>query len=231
MSFRSVSPRAGAVLVLAMATCLPLHASDFSGNIALTSDYVFRGISQTQGAPALQAGVRVDADSGFYGAAWASEVDFAGTPGASAEIDYIAGWQQQIGGDWSGDLNATWFTYASATELDYMEWIATATWRDRAWLMLGASSDVFATGKTGLYAQAGTRIPIHDAVRIEFATGYYRLDRPYGRSYAHGQATVAWQVHPKVELRLSGHLIDRNARVVFGDPAGARIEAALQTSF
>ena len=231
MSFRSVYPIAGALLALAMATCLPLHASDFSGNIALTSDYVFRGISQAQGASALQAGARVDADSGLYGAAWVSKVDFAGTPDASAEIDYIAGWQQKLGGDWSGDLNVTWFTYAGAKELDYLEWIATATWRDRAWLMLGASSDVFATGRTGLYAQAGVRIPVHDTARIEFATGYYRLHRSYGRSYAHAQATVAWQMHPRVELRLSSHLTDHDARAIFGNLAGPRFEAALQASF
>ena len=37
----------------------------------------------------------------------------------------------KLGDDWNGDINATWFTYAGATELNYLESIATATLRDR----------------------------------------------------------------------------------------------------
>lgn len=217
-----------AALLLA---CLPLHAADTSGTIALTSDYVFRGISQSNEDAALQAGARVDTDAGLYAAVWVSRIDFAGAPAASAEIDYVIGVRRRLDEDWVGDINATGFTYAGASELNYLEWIATATWRDRRWLMLGASKDVFATGHGGVYAQAGMRIPLDDALRIELAGGYYWLDRAYARDYAHAQATLAWLPHPKVELRLGAHLTDYNARVLFGDLAGPRLEASLQASF
>lgn len=217
-----------AALLLA---CLPLHAADTSGTIALASDYVFRGVSQSNEDPALQAGARVDTEAGLYAAVWASRIDFAGAPAASAEIDYVIGVHRKLGEDWVGDINATGFTYAGASELNYLEWIATATWRDRRWLMLGASKDVFATGHGGVYAQAGMRIPLDDALRIELVGGYYWLDRAYGRDYAHAQATLAWLPHPQVELRLGGHLTDHNARVLFGDLAGPRLEASLQASF
>ena len=70
-------------------------------------------------------------------------------------------------------------------DLDYLEWIATATWRDRAWLMLGASSDVFATGKHR-HLRAGRACAFRSATRarLEVAGGYYWLDHAYGRSYA-----------------------------------------------
>lgn len=216
---------------MALAVCPPLYAGSISGNVALTSDYVFRGISQTDGALAPQAGIRVDMDSGLNTSAWASRVDFASAPRASAEIDYVVGWHHKIGRDWNADINATWFTYANAAELNYVEWIATATWRDRHWLMFGASRDVFATDRTGIYAQAGIRIPLNDALRLELAAGHYWLEHAYRRSYAHGQAGIAWQPHTKVELRLLGHLTDRNARDLFGDLADSRIEAAIQASF
>lgn len=216
--------------------CMPLHAAGPSGNVALTSDYVFRGISQSNEHAALQAGVRIDGDTGFYGSAWASRIDFASARAASAEIDYVIGLRRELGEDWTGDVNATWFTYAGASELNYLEWIATLTWRgsrwvNSRWVMLGVSRDVFATARNGVYAQAGMRIPLDDALRIELAGGYYWLDRVYARDYAHAQATLAWLPHPRVELKLTGHLTNHDARVLFGDLAGPRLEASLQASF
>lgn len=223
--FRRILP------AVALAVCPSLHAADASGSLSLTSDYVFRGVSQSGERPALQAGVRIESEAGFYGSAWASRVDFANAPSASAEIDYVIGVRRKLGDDWVGDANATWFTYAGAPELDYLEWIATATWRDRHWIMLGVSSDVFATGRHGTYVQAGTRLPLNDALRIELAGGYYRLHDAYARDYGHAQATLAWLPTSRVELRLSGHLPDHNARVLFGDLAAQRLEASLQATF
>src|SRR5262245_2646296 len=76
--------------------------SSFSGNVALTSDYVFRGISQTQGDPAIQGGFDFTTNVGnapFYAGAWASNVDF-GSPSAvhvPMELDIYAGVKPTIG--------------------------------------------------------------------------------------------------------------------------------------
>lgn len=224
--------RRTALVGLFLAAAQPLHAGDLSGNVVLTSDYVFRGVSQTQGNPALQAGLRVDAASGFYGSAWASTIEFASEPDASAEVDYVLGWRRKFGDNWLGDINATCFTYPSASaHLDYIEMIAAATYRNRTWLLLGASSDVFATGRTGVYAQTGARISLGDSLRLELAGGYYGLNSAHGRSYAHGQLTAAWLMHPQIEFRVTGHLTNQEARVLFGDIAASRIEAAIQASF
>lgn len=214
-----------------MAVCPPLQATDVGGQLGVTSDYVFRGISQSNGRPAMQAGARVDGAGGFYGSVWASRVDFPSVRDARAEIDYVLGARQPLGADWVGELSATWFTYSGASELNYLEWIASATWRDRRWVALGVSNDVFATGRSGVYANAGLRVPLDDAMRLEIAAGYYWLDHAYARSYAHAQAAVVWQARPKLELRLSGHLTDQNARRVFGELADPRLEASLQASF
>lgn len=56
----------------------PLGNFDVSMNVALTSDYIFRGISQTQGDPAIQGGLDVAHESGLYIGTWASNVDFGG---------------------------------------------------------------------------------------------------------------------------------------------------------
>jgi uncharacterized protein (TIGR02001 family) len=208
------------------------HAGDFSGNAAATSDYVFRGISQSDGDPAVQLGLRVDMESGAYVAVWASNVRFPSAPDASTEVDGVLGWRGNLNEQWVGDVNLTRFQYpGTSSRLSYSELIATLTWRERNWILLGYSPDVFASGRYGIYAQLGTRVPLGSRSRIEISGGYYALDEAYGRSYAHAQIVAAWLPHPRVELRLTGHATDSRARVLFGDAGSARLEAAIQASF
>lgn len=221
-----------AAAVAFLATGHPALAGNPSGSATVTSDYVFRGISQSQADPALQAGVRVDTTSGVYAALWASTVHFASAPDASTEVDGVLGWRGDLSETWVGDINVTRFQYpATSTALSYTELIATLTWRDRSWILLGYSPDVFASSEAGVYAQVGTNVSLGDGVRIEVAGGYYALDEAYGRGYTHAQVAAVWQPHPRVELRLTGHTTDANARILFGDVASPRIEAAIQTSF
>ena len=49
-------------------------ASPLSFNVGVTSNYVFRGISQTHGKPAIQGGIDYLHPSGFYVGAWASSI-------------------------------------------------------------------------------------------------------------------------------------------------------------
>ena len=76
-----------AVPALLLATA-PLHAQEeeksglgdwLSGNVSLTSDYTFRGISQTLQQPALQGGMDLRHPSGFYLGTWGSSVNFGET--------------------------------------------------------------------------------------------------------------------------------------------------------
>ncbi|HVJ61363.1 MAG TPA: TorF family putative porin [Tahibacter sp.] len=78
-------------------------ASTVTGTLALTSDYLFRGISQTDQDPALQGGVEYAHASGLYAGAWGSNVSWlsdlssAGTPiSNSVELDAYAGWRGNV---------------------------------------------------------------------------------------------------------------------------------------
>ncbi|MEJ2521643.1 MAG: TorF family putative porin, partial [Gammaproteobacteria bacterium] len=51
-------------------------AAGVSATVTATTDYVFRGITQSAEDPALQGSLDYEADSGFYVGAWASNVDF-----------------------------------------------------------------------------------------------------------------------------------------------------------
>ena len=67
-----------------------------SANVAMTSNYVWRGMSQTQDSPAIQGGFDVDY-KGFYLGTWASNVNF-GDATNSLEADVYLGYAGEISG-------------------------------------------------------------------------------------------------------------------------------------
>ncbi|HIF18447.1 MAG TPA: hypothetical protein EYQ65_06795 [Cycloclasticus sp.] len=67
-------------------------ALELSGNVALTTDYVWRGASQTAGAPAIQGGFDADLGNGLYAGVWASNVD------GGVEVDLYAGLNTSVAG-------------------------------------------------------------------------------------------------------------------------------------
>jgi len=85
-----------------------------SGNVALVSDYRFRGISQTDGGPALQGGLDVDFANGFYLGTWGSNVDFAN----SLELDYYGGYRGHISESLSFDVGTIYYDYPSTPDED-----------------------------------------------------------------------------------------------------------------
>lgn len=207
-------------------------AVDFSGSAALTSDYVFRGISQTQGDAAPQLGGKLAFDSGFYGAAWASTVDYGDAIGSDAEVDLVAGWNRTFAQRWNLDVNLTRFTYPGTREplnLDYNEVITTLTLDQRWWLMLGWSDNALASGERGIYVEAGAKFPIADALRLEAVAAHYDLDA-YRDGYSRAQLSAIYTIG-SVDLRASGHWTTDSARRMFPGVAGSRVEAAVSWNF
>jgi len=94
------------------------HADDLSitGNVALTTDYRFRGISQTQDAGAIQGGFDLTYKD-FYAGTWASNLNF-GSAGLAQihvpmELDLYAGWRPKLG-PISADIGVIAYTYPDA---------------------------------------------------------------------------------------------------------------------
>ena len=93
------------VLAGCMAAPVAAMAEDsphtFSGNVSMTSNYVFRGISQTGGDAALQGGFDYTHSSGFYLGTWGSNVgwieDYQGYGSGNVEFDLYGGFRGGIG--------------------------------------------------------------------------------------------------------------------------------------
>jgi uncharacterized protein (TIGR02001 family) len=100
-----------AVSTLAAAQTPAPSPSPLTGNIALVSDYRFRGISQTFGEPALQGGFDYAHASGVYLGNWNSNVSQgAGFPGGNLEMDFYGGWKKAFG-DFGLDIGFIYYYY------------------------------------------------------------------------------------------------------------------------
>lgn len=86
------------------ASALPIAGTGLtlSGTATLVSDYRYRGISQSMGDPAPQAGIAIRDGSGLYAGVWTSYVKFhdrrqgGGSNGMDTEFDLYGGWNGRI---------------------------------------------------------------------------------------------------------------------------------------
>lgn len=99
---------------------------EFTANVGFTTDYVFRGISQTNEHGAVQGGIDYGLDLGeyvsFYVGGWGSNVNFGDGDEAQVEIDVYGGLTGTIG-NFSWDVTSIWYEYPGAdNDLDYDFW-------------------------------------------------------------------------------------------------------------
>jgi uncharacterized protein (TIGR02001 family) len=120
-----------AVAMPAAAQDKPLIPGTLSANVGLTSEYFFRGISQTDDAPAIQGGldyeVEIASPVSLYLGVWGSNVDFSeggSVDGATVEIDWyggVRGGLANTGVTW--DVGFIYYSYpGAASSLDYDFW-------------------------------------------------------------------------------------------------------------
>jgi uncharacterized protein (TIGR02001 family) len=106
-------------------------ALSLTGNAAITSDYRYRGITQTFNDPAVQAGFVLSHASGLYAGAWGSNVDFGGT--AHLELDPYVGYTTTLAGFASQpvlDVGLWYYLYPSETDLNWLELYAKLGFKD-----------------------------------------------------------------------------------------------------
>lgn len=99
--------------VIASSSLPSLAQDSLAFNAALTSDYRYRGISQTRFDPAVQAGVDYTPASGFYAGAWASTIKWIDDAGGNAnvELDLYAGKRGNLGEVLSYDVGIITYVY------------------------------------------------------------------------------------------------------------------------
>lgn len=187
-----------AILAGATVAGVGVANAEISGSVSMTSDYVFRGISQTNGGPAIQGSM--DYTNGmFYAGAWGSNVDFGGAE--SMELDLYAGITPTTG-PISWDLSVVGYFYPGAAdagaEFDYYEGIAGASFDVTEQVSVGGqvaySPEYFGETGSGMYYEINGGYAVNDALSFSAAYGVQDVD-DFGDSYSTWNIGAAYAMH------------------------------------
>ena len=157
-------------------TCILLLSfssyAEVTVNVGATSNYLWRGLEQTEGNPAVFGGIDYSHDSGFYLGTWASNVSWSGGP--SYEIDFYGGYADSVG-DFEYDLGYIYYAYpddpSDSTDLSeaYFNLTYTSLTFGAAVLSHGEEADF---GDT-LYLSADYNITVFNDAELTFHLGRY----------------------------------------------------------
>lgn len=156
---------------LALAWASPARCQSESapvgGNLAATSDYIYRGVSQSDGHGALQADLHASSPGGAFVGVWGSTRDRDLEPGTSAEMQVYVGQRFSLGADWSATLSgrADYFVGGSPHRSDdYQEISAAFSWLDRYTVSLTAIPNAVRYS-TVVYQAAGYQQEYYEVYR------------------------------------------------------------------
>jgi len=100
------------VAAAVVSTGVMANEVEYSANMSMTSNYVWRGMTQNSNTIAVQGGLDV-AYANFYAGVWGSPVDFGDA--ANSEIDLYVGYANEFNGV-SYDVNYCQYTYPGVTD-------------------------------------------------------------------------------------------------------------------
>ncbi len=135
----------------------------FGGSLAATSDYVFRGVSQTDESPALQGSLDVGHANGLYAGIWASNVDFDSPDGIDMELNFYVGWTFEFDNDSALDLQFVRYQYPGANPgygINYNELMIGYSFLEYYTATVAYSDDFLRSGESTFYYHAGADFPL-----------------------------------------------------------------------
>lgn len=172
--------RAGLLGALTLTAITPALAEEgewggFTAGGALTSDYRFRGQSQSARDAAAQAWVQYDHSSGVFGNIWLSSIDFndQATYDSSVEVDLTLGYAHSFSEQTEAAVKAIYYWYADAdtpvgaNEYDYFELLLSGSHdfgRAAINAELAWSPDYFLESGDAVSLKGGVSVPLMDNV-------------------------------------------------------------------
>jgi len=208
-------------------TAVAQDAPEVSFNLAATSDYVFRGVSQTDEDPAISGGVDVSKGM-FYGGLWASTVDFGDD--TSAEYDVYAGVTNDFG-PIATDFGVIYYGYLDKPDdPEYGYWeIKGAAEFPAGPATIGASvyysPDFFGETGEAWYTELGASVAATDALSVGGAVGHQTIADADDYTTWNFGISYAFSDNVSADLRYHDTDIDEC------DICDERVVATISTSF
>ena len=107
------------LILVGLTSVLSVNAAEFESNVALSSEYIWRGVPQTNGEPAISGGFDISGENGLYFGTWASNVEWGDD--SALELDWYAGYSSELESGITYDIGYLAYTYPGEEDLDFEE--------------------------------------------------------------------------------------------------------------
>lgn len=221
------------------AALIPVAQAEVTANIGASSNYVWRGVTQTGNEAAVSGGFDWAHDSGVYLGTWASNVNFPSNsstveatdsdgdtvevevPGSDGgfELDLYGGYSGSVGG-LGYDVGLIYYSYMESGDLNFLEVTGSLSYQ---WFTVGTNytldgeADDDATFSEGdIYYYASASAEVVPTWSVGLTVGQYDFDDSADTEYAHGQIDVTKGAGDWGAVTLSASLAEEEA----GNPDG-----------
>ena len=164
-SRRASSMRAGFLSTWALLGLVTSEARavSFGGDVAVTSDYIYRGYSQTNNKGALQLDLHASTQTGTFVGVWTSTLNDHYRPWASFDVEEYIGQRFDLSSAWNTSITATNYQYLGGHQSyssDYQQIMASISYLDRWSFSFSAIPNMLRYGRYGEYRLG--RYPAYD---------------------------------------------------------------------
>ncbi len=160
--------------------------ADLTGNVAVSNNYLWRGVTQTDDMAAVSGGIDYSNASGVYAGGWVSNTDFtdAATDDGTYELDVYFGYAGETD-SFSYDVGYIAYVYPLDTDLDFSEIYGGIE-------VMGISLNLALTVDTDwggddsdMYVSAGYSFDVGNDSSLDLTIGNYDYDAAGSEDYTH----------------------------------------------
>jgi uncharacterized protein (TIGR02001 family) len=149
------------------------QATNMSANVGVTSNYIWRGMTQSDKHFSVSAGLDYSHNSGFYLGGWAASVDF--NDNTNAELDAYAGYQISLN-DVNVDVGYLYYGYQGGDDLNFSELYLRTSYKN---FTVGFSSLVDSQWGAEFaemnYLEASYQVDLANEISINIHAGHWLL--------------------------------------------------------
>ena len=139
-------------------------AAELTGVATLTSEYIYRGLAQSNNSPAFQFGLDYEFDTGLFLGAWGSTIDLQSALGErDTELDFYFGYHYESNSRFTATLTVLRYTYPGQTGVhsyDHNEFLVSASWRKHYSIEWGYTSNLYGLDSVGRHLELRSEWPV-----------------------------------------------------------------------
>ena len=195
----------------------PAAHAELSANIGVTSNYMWRGVTQTDDGAAVQGGIDWAHESGFYLGTWASNIDW-GVGSSGVEVDFYGGYAGEYN-DFGYDVGLIYYYYPDSAydDSDFYELYLSGSYKwfeaGLAYTLGGDQPDDAPFSEGDIYYYASASFDLQDGWSVGGTIGHYDFDVPSSGDldYNHYQLDIGKSVGDFGDLTFSVSVADEES--------------------